>query len=191
MRTARRTALAGVLSGVLALSLGACGGETGPVDDGSYSALQAGAPEVLAERGIALVSPDRPAAASPRDVVDALGEERLSAAELSMAANPVQDDGLDGLDGLALDPAQVAGLLFLVGNVDGPADDAGRYVVLGFADLDSAILFAQSEPAVFADADLEEVRSAYFSGTLVSYYAPEGTNDATERFRAALDTLAG
>lgn len=182
MRTARRTALAGALSGVLALTLGACGGETGPVDDGSYSALQAGAPEVLAERGIALVSPDRPAAASPGDVVGALEEQGLFAA---------LDRPDDGLDGLALDPAQVAGLLFLVGNVTGPADDAGRYVVLGFADLDSAILFAQSEPAVFADARLEEDRSAYFSGTLVSYYAPEGTNDATERFRAALDSLSG
>ncbi|WP_323794162.1 hypothetical protein [Nocardioides sp.] len=189
MRTARRTALAGALFGVLALTLGACGGESGPVDDGTYSALQAGAPAVLAERGIALVSPDRPAAAAPRDVVDALGEERLFAAELSLVPNPVQDAVL------ALDPTQVAGLLFLVGNAtetDADGDsEGGRYVVLGFADLDSAILFAQSEPTIFHDADLEEDRSAYFSGTLVSYYAPEGTNDATERFQAALEALAG
>lgn len=183
MRTARRTALAGVLSAVLALSLGACSGETGPVDDGSYSALQAGAPEVLAERGIALVSPDRPAAASPGDVVDALEEQGLFA-ELSRPAEPVADDGL------ALDPTQVAGLLFTVHNVTSSVDDAGRYVVLGFADLDSAILFAQSEPTVFADARLEEDRATYFSGTLVSYYAPEGRNDETERFRAALDDLS-
>ena len=184
MRTARRTAVAGVLSGVLGLTLVACGGEAGPVDDGTYSALQAGAPDVLAERAVALVSPDRPAAADPADVVDALREQDMFAA-FYQPGRPVEDAVL------ALGPSQVAGLLGVVGNVTASlAGDDGRYVVLVFADLDSAILFAQSEPTIFADLDLEEGRSSYFSGNLVSYYAPEGTNDATDRFRAALDALA-
>lgn len=181
MPVRRRLATAGLLCGALALTLGACSGEAGPVDDGSYSSLQAGAPAVLGELGVALVSPDQPVLADPNDVVAVLASRRLEAETYA-----VRD-----VDGLALDPEKVAGLFAMAGNLESPAGKDGRFVVLSFTGPEAALVFAESDSEIFDDADLEADRSAYFSGNLVAYYAPEQTNDATDRFRAALDALAG
>ena len=180
MLVRRRIALPALLCAALALT--GCG-EAGPVDDGTYSSLEAGAPEILADLGVALVSLERPAAASPQDVVDALSEQNLEG--LTYAVGPVE--------GLALDPEKVAGLLGLAGNASMPdvGSGTGRYVVLSFDRLESAVVFVQRDPEIFDDAELEADRAAYFSGNLVAYYAPSDSADATDRFRSALDALAG
>lgn len=169
----------GLLCAVLGVAVAGCG-EAGPIDDGSYSSLQAGAPDILAGLGVALVSLERPTAAAPDDVVDALTAERLSAE--TYALGPV--------DGLALDPERIAGLLGLAGNVESIGTRDGRYVVLSFDRLEAAVVFAQSDQEIFDDPDREADRASYFSGNLVAYYAPEGNGDSTDRFRAALDALA-
>jgi len=165
-----------VLAAVLGLT--GCSGEAGPVDDGTYSALQAGAPDALDALGVDLVSLERPAAAAPGDVVAALEAESLDAETYSVGT----------VDGLTLDPERVGGLLGLAGAAD-PAD-GGHYVVLSFDGVDAAVLFAQGDAEIFDDAEAESSRSAYFSGNLVGYYAPGEGDDTSDRFRAALTALS-
>lgn len=180
MPARRRIALPAILLAALALALAGCG-EAGPVDDGTYSALEAGAPEILADLGVALVSLEQPAGASPQEVMDALSEQSLEASTYDVG--PV--------DGLALDPEKVAGLLGLAGNATEPLEDDGRYLVLSFDRLESAVVFVQGDPVIFDAPALEADRATYFAGNLVAYYAPSGAADATDRFRSALDALAG
>ncbi len=179
--SARRALVTGAMVLALAAGASACSGEEGPVDDGTYSSLRAGAPAILADLDIALVSIDQPAAATPEVVRDALIAQRLPA--LNHPVGPV--------DGVALDTEKVAGLLGLAGNTDAPNGDEGRYAVLSFDSVEAAVVFARSDPTVFEAADSEADRAAYFSGNLIGYYAPGGDDDATDRFEAALDALAG
>lgn len=184
MPAPRRDLKPGLLLGllVLGLSLGLVGcSEAGPVDDGAYSSLQAGAPAALDGVGVTLVSLEQPVAADPNDVDAALTARRLEAETYAVRA----------VDGLALDPEKVAGLLGMAGNVEPGRSSDGRFVVLSFDRLEAAVVFAESDPAIFADAGLDSERSGYFAGNLVAYYARDGSNDATDRFRAALDALAG
>lgn len=183
MLIARRRLAPGLLVIVLGLGAAGCSGEAGPVDDGSLSSLRAGAPAILADLDVTLVSLDAPAAAGPDDVVEALGQQRLTGEAYPLGT-------LGDVDAVALEPDRIAGLLGVVGNVE-PSSGQGRFVVLSFDGLESAVVFAAGEPQVFADAGLERSRTAYFSGNLVAYYAPGGSNDVTDRFRAALDALAG
>lgn len=197
MLTARRLLTPGLLVLVLGLGAAGCSGESGPIDDGTYSSLRAGAPAILADLDVTLISLEVPAAARPDEVVEALSDQRLTAETYPL-------DSFDGGDGVALEPERIAGLLGLVGSVgSGSAGSGnvgsgnvgsgskGQFVVLSFDGLESAVVFAASDPQVFADVEQEAVRSAYFSGNLVAYYASEGSSDTTDRFRAALDALAG
>lgn len=189
----RRRALTGISAAVLLLGVTGCG-EEGPVDDGTFSALQAGAPAVLDDLGVTLVSLDAPAAATPSDVADALAAEDLDALAYSERA----------ITGLAVDPDRLGGLVGVAGTPSlgsdvqprrGRGDDTGTYVVFAFDQVDAAVFFAQSDQEVFADPDLEAARTTYFSGNLVGHYSPGDTDGAggaaDERFRAALDALAG
>ncbi len=176
-----RPAASALLVGVLVMSAVGCGGEAGPIDDGTYSSLQAGAPALLDTLGVTVVSLDQPRSADPNDVDAVLASRRLDADTYAVRA----------VDGLALDPEEVAGLLGMAGNVEAASSSDGRFVVLCFDRLEAAIVFAQSDPVIFADAGLESDRSAYFSGNLVAYYARATGADARDRLRAALEALAG
>ncbi|MGA8847122.1 MAG: hypothetical protein WB471_10960 [Nocardioides sp.] len=179
-RGVARVVVCGVLVVAVGLGASACSGESGPVDDGTFSSLRAGAPDLLDEAGVELVSSDTPAAASAVQVAAAL-DRRGFDAEIAPE---------NSMDGVALAPERIAGLVGLVG--DGNARRGnGRFLVLAFADIESAVVFAVSGPEVFADADLESERMSYFSGNLVAYYAPVGDDDATDRFRGMLEVLAG
>lgn len=179
-RGVARSVVCGVLVVAVGLGAGACSGESGPVDDGTFSSLRAGAPDLLDGAGVDLLSPDTPAAASAVQVAAAL-ESRGFDAEI------VRESFMDGV---VLEPERIAGLIGLVGDGDARRG-SGRFLVLAFADIESAVVFAVSGPEVFADADLESERTTYFSGNLVAYYAPEGNDDATDRFRGVLEVLAG
>ena len=165
-----------VLTAVVGLT--GCSGEAGPVDDGTYSALQAGAPDALNALGVDLVSLERPATATPDDVVAALEAESLDAETYPVGT----------VDGLVLEPERVGGLLGLAGAAD--SGDAGRHVVLCFDGVDAAVLFAQGDAEIFDDAAAESARTAYFSGNLVGYYAPGEGDDESDRFRDALTALS-
>lgn len=165
-----------VLAAVVGLT--GCSGEAGPVDDGTYSALQAGAPDALGALGVDVISLEQPAAATPGDVVAALRDASLEARTYPIGA----------VEGLALDPERVGGLLGLSGAAG--SADAGRYVVLSFDGVDAAVLFAQGDAEIFGDADAESARTAYFSGNLVGYYAPGEGADAGDDFRDALAALS-
>lgn len=178
MPPARRVLVHGLLVAFLGLGAAGCSGEAGPVDDGTFSSLRAGAPAILEEAGVDLVSLETPAAASAAQAAAAL---ELGGFDAEIASE-------NFMDGVSLEPERIAGLIGLAG--DGDARRAnGRFVVLAFADLESAVLFAASDPEVFADAGLEAVRTSYFTGNVVGYYAAEGDTDATDRFRAALEAL--
>jgi hypothetical protein len=172
-----------------ALALTGCSGEEGPVDDGTYSALEAGAPAILEGLGVTVLDLDRPAAATPADVTDALVAEEVDVLAYSERA----------ITGLAVDPDTIGGLLGVVGTPALGSDfqaeqsagsgETGSYVVLSFDQVDAALFFAQGEPEVFADPALDAERSTYVAGNLVAYYAPRGAADEGA-LRAALETLA-
>lgn len=166
-----------VLAVALAVTLLAgCGEDPGPVDDGTDSALQAGAADALVRVGVELVSVEAPVRADVREVQAALSEQDLPA-------------GLAGRDegsGLEIDPERVAGLLGTVGNLAGAGDgDLGRYVVLVFDEPVSALVHVEADPDVL-DGD----QQAYYAGNLVGYYVPGG-EDESAAFRAALEALSG
>lgn len=183
MPSAHRLLAPSLLLVTLALGAAGCSGESGPVDDGTLSSLRAGAPDILADLDIDLVALDDPVAAGPDDVVAVLEEKGLDAQAYDLGR-------ADALDGIALEPERIAGLLGLVGSAES-STGPDRFVVLAFDSLEAAVVLAASEPQVFDDAGLEDARATYFSGNLVAYYAPEGEGDATDRFRAALEALAG
>lgn len=172
---------------LLALALTGCS-EEGPVDDGSFSALQAGAPEVLERLEVTTISLDGPAAATPGVVADALDAAGLDVLAYSERA----------VTGLAVDPDTVGGLLGVVGTPALGSDfqaeragagDAGTFVVLAFDQVDSALFFVGSDPEVFADPALDAARTTYVAGNLVGYLAPAGAADE-DSFVEALEDLA-
>jgi len=181
--------LALALALALTVALTGCS-EPGPVDDGSYSSLQAGAPAVLDDLGVTLVSLDEPAAARPAVVADALDAAGLDVLAYSERA----------VTGLAVDPDSLGGLLGAVGTPalgsDTPvaeqppgAEAAGTLVVFAFDDVDAALFFAGTDPEVFADPALDGDRASYVAGNLVAYLAPAGAAGETA-FVEALEGLA-
>ncbi len=181
VRPQPRAAVRTLVSVLLLASLASgCSGEEGPVDDGSYSSVQAGADAALAEVGVKLLATDLPGGVDAAVVAAALSGVDLATTTGSRA---------DG-DGLALDPAEVAGLIATVGNQAGARSSGQRYVVLVFDDPASAILFARSAPAVFDDREADEARQGYVAGRLVGYYAPGQEVDETRAFADALTRLA-
>lgn len=168
------------LTAVLALS--GCGGEPEPIDDGSYSSLQAGAPAALASAGVEFIAPTLP----PGVDLDAV-EAALAEAGLSNSTQGTREDG----DGLAFEPTEVAGLLGSVGNQATAKPGKQRYVVLLFDDPASAVVWAEGSPSIFEDRESADVAGGYLAGSVVGYYAPADGVDETASFAEALGSLAG
>ena len=165
----------------LGLVLAGCGGEPEPVDDGSYSSLEAGAPAALESAGVEVVAPTLPPGTDLEAVAAAYDDS-----DLPTPATGTRADG----DGLAFDPADVAGLLGTVGNQAAATAGDERYVVLAFDDTASAVVFASGDPAVFADEDADATATGHLAGTLVGYYAPADGVDETASFVEVLSGLA-
>ena len=177
-----RAALAVLTLGLVATG---CSGEPEPVDEGSYSSLQAGAPAALESAGLELLAPTLP----PGVDTDAV-ESALAATDLPEPTVSALADGDADADGLAFDPTQVAGLLATVGNQALATAGDEQYVVLVFDDADSAVVFASAAPAVLADEDADAEATGYVAGSLVGYYAPADGVDETTTFAGVLGDLA-
>ncbi|WP_134768124.1 hypothetical protein [Nocardioides sp. 1609] len=137
-----------------------CGGDDGPVDDGSQVSV-VDAPG-LETAGVEVLAAGVPAAATGDEVVAALTDAGSRGATASTPATA-------GADSFAFDPGAVAGLLGLVG------DETGDAVVLVFDDPASAQVFAADGPDVFAAAAVERRSEGLLAGNLVGYAASEAS----------------
>ncbi|WP_137294807.1 hypothetical protein [Nocardioides dongxiaopingii] len=148
-----------------------CGGEEGPVDDGSQASV-VDAPG-LETAGVEVLAAAVPAAATGDQVAAALTDAGSSGATSSTPASVAADT-------YALDPGAVAGLLAVV------ADETGEAVVLVFDDPASAQVLAAEDPDVFAAAAVERRSEALLAGNLVGYAAGDA---AIGHVRRALNSL--
>lgn len=164
------------------LLLAGCSGEAAPVDDGSYSSLQAGASTALEAVGVQLVAPTVP----PGVDLDAV-EQAVADSDLPVAVQGAREDG----DGLALDPTMVAGLLGSVGNQATATARQEHFVLLVFDDPASAVVFAEGSPEIFSDQRADRAKDGYLAGTVLGYYAPADGVDETTSFSNLVSGLAG
>lgn len=178
----RSPLLALLLAPTAALVLAGCGSEAAPYDDGSDSSLQAGAPAALEAVGIELVAPTVPPGVDLDAVEAALTAAGLPAPQQSTPANN---------PGLAVDTTKVAGLLGTVGGRAPTKIGEQQYVVLVFDEPDSAVVWAESAPAVFDDNDIDDAAQGYVAGSLVGFYVPSDEVDETPAFVGAFEQLAG
>ncbi|CAN5352448.1 hypothetical protein BH11ACT8_BH11ACT8_19690 [soil metagenome] len=178
-RRVNRSLPAGLLV-LTVLLLAGCAESTGPVDDGSYSSLDAGAPAALESAGVDLLATDLPPGVDADAVRVALDDAGLTATTGS------REDG----DGLGFDPAKIAGLLGTVGNQADASAGQEHYVVLVLADSASAVVFAADPPSIFSDPDVDTATKGYVAGRLVGYYAPSDDVDSTDSFAGVLRGLA-
>lgn len=186
-RVARRLRRAApVVVATMALALTGCGGEEELRGYGQYSALEAETAERLESAGVTVAATQGPQYASADAVADALRDAGLTG----------EPAPADEVDGLALDDA--AGLVgVVVPAEDSDGSDQPRFVVGVFDEPASAVVFAESEPAVFESTAASDRAQGFYAGNLLGYYVPADGEGAGEQaptaqdFAAALASLAG